>query len=1147
MRFAKLSLERYGRFEDCQLTFRAGVPDLHIIYGPNEAGKTTSLSAVSDLLFGFPTRSPYNFLFDYALLRIGAELEENGKSLTCRRKKGTSGTLLDAQDAAMDDAPLRAMLRGQTRETFELSFSLNQDALRSGGRAMVEARDDLGRTLFAAGSGLTHIADEVKALESEADAIWGPQAAARRAFTKAQRDLSASTKAIRDATLKPKEWLDAKSAHERAAEALANAQGERNKLLAELSLTERTRRVAPLVRRRDEQLRDQSLYQAVPDIGSARETLSEVAIAEAEQAARDKAAADQLLQETALRKDDIVTDPAILGEADEIEQLQKELGAIEKGQTDIIRLEGEHAAAEKAIAALKAEAGPNADAAPTRVMASRLRDLVQKRAEIEAAKAQIAESRVDLEERWEQANDKLEATQADLPESLINAVDAARALGADADNRCEMAQRSADAAGRAVTTALEQLAPWSGTIDDLRRLPKVSASELADMRTALVELAAEIRREDDEAQRARDKAEQATLDLEGVATGSAVSPEDIARIHRERTDHWLPIRDHILAGAPLSSPVNAVTIYEADVAKADALMDRRYAFADASTRLSLLAQAKTSAMLDERQATARAEDARRRRVERLEAWSKRLATAALPSLEPAQFETWQAGREAAEAAHIELDRLLAEARSISERRDTAISALLAELGLTEPSGVRSLTPVLARAERKRAEGEETTRQQALARAEVDQIQAAAASLERRIERIDGQAAESAAAWTAALAEAQLEVDAQSCVALLDVIETLREATTAQDQLRRRIDGIVRDARDHADRVTSLANRLGLPTGTSAALLHALRGRLATAKAAANVLESLAADEQQRERQSQEATARLRAAEDALAPLMRETQAKDRAALTVVIERSRAKRRIAEAIAATEQDILAEGDGLSLMDLVASVGDIDPDALVGRVAELNAALKTLNGEVDQAATAHGDAQRRFSDIETDATLAADAAADAEQARSELEELAEQYILKRAQALTLKWAIEQYRERHQDPLLLRAGELFSMLTVGRYATLRVDTDSAAPRLLGLRDDLRTMVDVEHMSEGTTDQLFLALRLAALEQSARSGVNLPFLADDLFVNFDDERADAGFRVLAEIAKSTQVLFFTHHPHLVGIAKTVVGADLHSACTLA
>ncbi|MFD1960170.1 ATP-binding protein [Novosphingobium panipatense] len=208
---------------------------------------------------------------------------------------------------------------------------------------------------------------------------------------------------------------------------------------------------------------------------------------------------------------------------------------------------------------------------------------------------------------------------------------------------------------------------------------------------------------------------------------------------------------------------------------------------------------------------------------------------------------------------------------------------------------------------------------------------------------------------------------------------------------------------------------------------------------------------------------------------------------------------------------------------------------------------MNDEVAAAATAHGHARSAFTALDAGGTAAVDAASDAEQAKAELEVLAEQYILKRAQALTLKWAIEKYRERHQDPLLLRAGDLFSILTAGRYAALRVDADGSVPRLLGLRDDRRTMVEVGAMSEGTTDQLFLALRLAALEQSVKAGVNLPFLADDLFVNFDDERAEAGFRVLAEVACSTQVLFFTHHPHLVEIAKSVVGDDLHSKCELA
>ncbi len=162
-------------------------------------------------------------------------------------------------------------------------------------------------------------------------------------------------------------------------------------------------------------------------------------------------------------------------------------------------------------------------------------------------------------------------------------------------------------------------------------------------------------------------------------------------------------------------------------------------------------------------------------------------------------------------------------------------------------------------------------------------------------------------------------------------------------------------------------------------------------------------------------------------------------------------------------------------------------------------------------------------------------------------AEIYMLKRTQSVMLRWAMDRYRERRQGPLLRRASELFHILTLGRFVELKADYEPAVPRLLGLREDRETLVPVDGMSEGTTDQLFLALRLAAVEQSIAAGVQVPFLADDLFVNFDDGRAEAGLRVLAELARSTQVLFFTHHAHLRDIGRRVIGAELLSECILA
>ncbi len=74
MRIGRLDLLRYGRFTDVSLGLPAHSPDIHILFGLNEAGKSTALAAVEDLLFGIPRNSPLNFLHEYASMRIGAVL-----------------------------------------------------------------------------------------------------------------------------------------------------------------------------------------------------------------------------------------------------------------------------------------------------------------------------------------------------------------------------------------------------------------------------------------------------------------------------------------------------------------------------------------------------------------------------------------------------------------------------------------------------------------------------------------------------------------------------------------------------------------------------------------------------------------------------------------------------------------------------------------------------------------------------------------------------------------------------------------------------------------------------------------------------------------------------------------------------------------
>jgi uncharacterized protein YhaN len=78
---------------------------------------------------------------------------------------------------------------------------------------------------------------------------------------------------------------------------------------------------------------------------------------------------------------------------------------------------------------------------------------------------------------------------------------------------------------------------------------------------------------------------------------------------------------------------------------------------------------------------------------------------------------------------------------------------------------------------------------------------------------------------------------------------------------------------------------------------------------------------------------------------------------------------------------------------------------------------------------------------------------------------------------------------------------------------------------------------LSDGTADQLFLALRLAGIENNLEKlDEPLPVILDDILINFDDARALSTLRCLAEFSSKTQVILFTHHQHLL---KLVEGSD--------
>ncbi len=277
----------------------------------------------------------------------------------------------------------------------------------------------------------------------------------------------------------------------------------------------------------------------------------------------------------------------------------------------------------------------------------------------------------------------------------------------------------------------------------------------------------------------------------------------------------------------------------------------------------------------------------------------------------------------------------------------------------------------------------------------------------------------------------------------------------------------------------------------------------------------------------------------LTPLMAAARVDRVTDLGRAIERSDERRAVERKIQSAEHALTQAADGMSLDDLREESEAIGADELKTELERLATASREVVEQIAANSNEFGAHKTAFDALDG-SDLAARAEAQRQEAIATMADSAERYLRLQTAARLLKWSIEKFRETKQGPMLFKASAIFKGLTMDSFSRLLVDAEGETPRLLGIRPS-GEQVDVTGMSEGSRDQLYLALRLAALELQVEQGSCLPLIADDLFINFDDRRTAAGLKVLGELSRSMQVVFLTHHDHLVPLARQVLGSDLN------
>jgi uncharacterized protein YhaN len=179
------------------------------------------------------------------------------------------------------------------------------------------------------------------------------------------------------------------------------------------------------------------------------------------------------------------------------------------------------------------------------------------------------------------------------------------------------------------------------------------------------------------------------------------------------------------------------------------------------------------------------------------------------------------------------------------------------------------------------------------------------------------------------------------------------------------------------------------------------------------------------------------------------------------------------------------------------------------------------------------------LETAGDAAANYRQQAESVAARLKQDALRFVRLRLAVHLLQTQIERFRKENQGPLLEKSGQVFRRITRGAFAGLGAQFNADdVPVLVGLRPD-QSSVPISGMSDGSRDQLYLALRLAALDRYLEAHEPMPLILDDLLITFDDDRAIAILPDLAALARRTQIFLFTHHDHLVELCRRTLGEN--------
>ena len=1146
MRLDHLQLIRYGKFTGYEMALPQADHDFHFIVGPNEAGKSTVRTAIAELLFGFPRRSgAMAFLHPQPDLRLGAQVAAGDSKLNFVRIKTDKNTLRRPTDEALADDALTSFLGTADREFFEQMFGLDHVQLVRGGQTILDASKDVSQVLFQSAAGIAGLGKVKDALVAEADKLWGPRVAIGRAYYAASARWENASRELQTLTVRTEVWTEAREKLAEIESLIKTVMSEKKALQTKRTKLERVRRLAPTVqalRSNLAELEQLGDVLALPADASVTLSTAEAALSVAETV---QSQCQQAVERFEGQRDGAIYDASLLAAKGDVEELEAFSQRVRGHYVDLNHQQAEFERYLGIARSAAAELGWPEDESslrrtlPDALVLRRVQRLVTAHGQLLQAKTTAAKAVDTKQDELAAAAAELEQTATvEVPLSLRSALSEAQTYKNAAVTQAKLAV-AVNVAERALDTALSGLGQWVKNVEALQQMTPPSTARLVSRLTERQRLESARTVAADREVEALEELDAATLEVRQFTEARHIVT--IAQVREARSGRdakWSSIKT-----AETALETGAAGLDSA-IALADELVDTQLdSVTEAAQLKSLRHRAERAELvLKQRQATANLTESKLAEFERK--WQDLVSSLGLLALDLADAQSWFSKREQA----IAVDAALNEKRVDLQREAQAIEdaygllhVQLVQAGFIVAGGTR-LAALLLEAETFIAKTDgANTRRQLLAQ-QIEMAKNSLRNLQTESEAAEGAYKKWATAWERAADDSGLlgyvesVPDAEQALTKVEVVRLNLERAAATK--RERIDTMNADLAKFDKMSKDLVTRLGTtefaettPLVVAGALyprLRAAEGIYLRRTVAEDSLLTACAQLDEAKREVERVNAKV-------LPLLAAAGVASLLDATPLIERSDRKRKLTAEASEAREALTKDSDGLGLDAVVAEVDACVLTQLPAELASNADALEMIQSQLTDKVEARLQAEQSFQAVDGGKN-AASAESLRQEALADMAEASERYVRVTTAVRMLTWAIDRYRDQKQGPMLARAGAIFSTLTLGRYSKLLVDYEKTPFSLSALRTDGR-QVEVSGMSEGTRDQLFLALRLAALELHLGKSKALPFIADDLFINFDDERSTAGLEALRELSTRTQVLFLSHHDHLLPRVRQVFG----------